>query len=278
MNENCRRIFKFSMNYLMREIGENDLRRSAVIFSPHPDDETLGCGGTIIKKKRSDADVKIVVVTDGSRSHSGFISKEELKCMRARNALGACHILGVSESDVIFLEIENGKLFENFYPAVHKIKEILVNLQPEEIFIPYYKEPLFWSEDHLATNRVVLSALNLSGLRMVVNEYPIGFWGHWPWTSTISQDLWRRSLYAWKTYLFSGLHMLRDFRFFVPIKDVLEIKRAALDQYTSQMTRLFSNPKWPILEDVSKGEFLKCFFQDREFFRRYFFVNGNLIN
>jgi LmbE family N-acetylglucosaminyl deacetylase len=269
----CRRLFKSSMNHLMSEISETDMRRSAVVFSPHPDDETLGCGGTIIKKKRSDADVTIVVLTDGSRSHSALISKEELKSIRARNAFAACHVLGVEENDVIFLEFENRKLFENFQTAVHKVKEILVNLQPEEIFIPYYMEPLFWSNDHLATNRVVLSALELSGLSVVVNEYPIGFWCHWPWTSTISQDALRGSLSAWKTYLFSGLNMLRDFRFFVHIKDVLGIKRAALAQYKSQMTRLFSNPKWLILEDVSNGEFLKCFFQDREFFRRYSFVD-----
>jgi hypothetical protein len=43
-----------------RELGENDLGRSSIIFSPHQDDETLGCGGTIIRKKRVGADVKIV--------------------------------------------------------------------------------------------------------------------------------------------------------------------------------------------------------------------------
>ena len=79
------------------------------------------------------------------------------------------------------------------------------------------------------------------------------------------------SLSAWKTYFFSGFDMLKNFRYFVCIKDVMEIKRSALNQYRSQMKRLFSNPRQPILEDVSKGEFLKCFFQDREIFRRYLF-------
>ncbi|MBN2604105.1 MAG: PIG-L family deacetylase [Candidatus Thermoplasmatota archaeon] len=262
----------------MCEIGENDLRKSAIIFSPHPDDETLGCGGTIIKKKRFDADVSIVILTDGSQSHSAFISRDELKFMRARNALAATHVLGVDENDVFFLEFENRKLYENFNSAVQKVKEILMDLQPEEIFIPYYKEPLFWSTDHLATTKVVLSALALSGLNTVINEYPIGFWGHWPWTSTLLQDVWKKSLYAWTSYLFSGLYMLKDFRFFVQINDVLEIKRAALFKYKTQMTRLFSNLNWPILEDVSNGEFLKCFFQDREVFRRYSFVKPAFIN
>jgi LmbE family N-acetylglucosaminyl deacetylase len=47
-----------------------------VVFSPHPDDETLGCGSTIIKKKRLGADVTIVFMTDGSKSHPHFIFRE----------------------------------------------------------------------------------------------------------------------------------------------------------------------------------------------------------
>jgi LmbE family N-acetylglucosaminyl deacetylase len=259
------------MNHLMSEISEIDIGKPTVVFSPHPDDETLGCGGTINKKKQAGADIKIVMVTDGSRSHSALISKEKLKSIRSKEALAACHVLGVEKNDVIFLEFENGKLSKNFQSAVSKVKEILVNVQPKEIFIPYNKEPVFWSEDHLATSRVVLSALESSGLKTVVNEYPIGFWCHWPWVSMFSQNQLRGSLLAWKTYLFSGLNMLTDFRYFVCIKDVLETKRAALLQHKSQMTRLFSDPQWPTLRDVSEGEFLNCFFQNKEIFRRYYF-------
>jgi hypothetical protein len=45
------------------------LRRSAVVFAPHPDDETLGCGGTIVRKIRAGARVRLVVMTDGGSSH-----------------------------------------------------------------------------------------------------------------------------------------------------------------------------------------------------------------
>ncbi len=63
-------------HYLMRllalgstEIPTRELARSALVFSPHPDDECLGCGGTIIRKKQAGSTVKIVHLTDGSRSH-----------------------------------------------------------------------------------------------------------------------------------------------------------------------------------------------------------------
>ncbi len=54
--------------------------RSALVFSPHPDDESLGCGGTIIKKKSLGARVKLVHMTDGSAAnHDNLISSQELK-------------------------------------------------------------------------------------------------------------------------------------------------------------------------------------------------------
>lgn len=69
------------MNRTMSELDEKDLERTATVFSPHSDDETLGCGGTIIKKKRAGAKVKIVFIPDGRKSHSHLISEDELKCM-----------------------------------------------------------------------------------------------------------------------------------------------------------------------------------------------------
>ena len=43
--------------------------RAAMVFAPHPDDETLGCGGTVVKLRRAGVDVHIVFMTDGRHSH-----------------------------------------------------------------------------------------------------------------------------------------------------------------------------------------------------------------
>ncbi|MCI0468841.1 MAG: PIG-L family deacetylase, partial [Nitrospirae bacterium] len=39
----------------------------ALVLAPHPDDETLGCAGTIIKYKKSGALVNCLVMTDGGK-------------------------------------------------------------------------------------------------------------------------------------------------------------------------------------------------------------------
>jgi LmbE family N-acetylglucosaminyl deacetylase len=67
----------------------------------------------------------------------------------------------------------------------------------------------------------------------------------------------------------SGARLLKDFTCTVDIRDALETKRAALERYASQMRRLVPDPAWRTLGDVSNGDFLQCFLQEREVFKRY---------
>jgi LmbE family N-acetylglucosaminyl deacetylase len=269
VREQYTRLLRFLINKRIDELDDSRLKRSAVIFSPHPDDETLGCGGTIIRKKKNGAELTIVCVTDGRRSHRHLISESELKLLRAREALAATRLLGLKEKDVIFLEFENGKLNANRRLAVSKVLEIIVDQKPEEIFIPYSKEPLSWSEDHSATNRIVVDALRSCDEKPVIYEYPIWFWYYWPWILRASKLSLRQILNASEKSVLSSLSLLKDFRCGVYVRDVLKIKREALDQYKSQMTRLVPDPRWQTLDDLSSGDFLECFFQEREIFRQY---------
>lgn len=248
---------------LLREVPRGDLGRSAMVFSPHFDDETLGCGGTILKKRRAGADVKIVFMTDGGKSHPGLMAEEELRAIRAREAGAAGRCLGLESSDLLFLGFQETKLKDLAAPATEKVKELIRRFRPPQVFVPYSGEPGVGSEDHGATHRIVSAALRESRRHGVVYEYPIWLWRHWPWVRLEPG----RGV-TWRSSLIRGYRLLRDFRWRVEIGDLLGLKRAALDRYGSQMTRLVPGPDWPTLGDVSDGEFLECFFQGREIFRR----------
>ncbi len=251
----------------MQSLTQADLAGSAVVFSPHQDDETLGCGGTIIKKRRAGAAVKIVFMTDGRQSHGHLIPGDELKIIRAREAVAAAEQLGVAAQDVIFLEFEDGKLGENYDRAVFRVTEVLKQAQPQEVFIPYRQDV---RPDHIATQTIVTSALKLIGHTAVIYEYPIWFWYHWPWVS-IPFTARRSTLAILHNSLMAGLglRLYQEFRWWVDIREVLDLKRTALAQHRSQMTRLIAHPGWLTLSDVSNGEFLACFLQEHEIFRRY---------
>jgi LmbE family N-acetylglucosaminyl deacetylase len=266
----CYRLLRYVRNLAAYQIDENELGHSAIVFAPHPDDETLGCGGTIIKKKRAGAKIRIVFTTDG-RHAQDLIPEDEMKVIRVREAIAAARSLGLEENDVIFLEFEDTKLRENQEAPLGKVTEILLKEQPTQVFIPYYKDIL---PDHVFTNRIVLLALQACRKKTVIYEYPVWFWYHWPWVSVSWCRQHRRHiLVRLKCNLLAGLRFLRDFRCFVYIGDVLKLKRTALENYKSQMTRPIPDPHWLMLAEVSNGEFLQCFYQEREIFHRYCF-NG----
>ena len=238
------------------------LTHSAIVFSPHQDDETLGCGGTIIQKKRAGANIKIVFMTDGSQSHSQSISPARLKQLRQQEAISAAQKLGVSPQDLIFLEFPDGNLQQYRTAAEQKVREIIARYRPQEIFIPYYLDSV---PDHDLTNRIVTSVL-VSEPELTIYEYPIWFWSQCPWLTL--QDELKDVSYRHIDSQFSR-ELLSEFCCSIAIKDVIELKRTALNEHKTQVTRFESNPQWTTLGDVLNGKFLECFFQDYEYFRRY---------
>jgi LmbE family N-acetylglucosaminyl deacetylase len=245
------------LSAVQREWPADQFSLPAVVFAPHPDDETLGCGGTIVHKIRAGAEVKIVVMTDGALSHPRLMAEEEMRARRSEEALAAAQTLGVAKENVYLLGFPDGQLLRHHEPAVARVSEVLRREQPDQVFLPYDQDG---PPDHQATTAIVLQAVAAFRPNATVYEYPIWFWYHWPWTGP---------LYGVRASAAANRSLWRDFRCFVRIGEVLEIKRAALQQHRSQMQRLVPDPSWLTLGDVSNGEFLRCFFQKREVFRRH---------
>jgi LmbE family N-acetylglucosaminyl deacetylase len=252
--------------------------QSAIVFSPHQDDETLGCGGTIIQKCRAGAKVQIVYLTDGSAAngHLGLIEPAQLSQIREQEAIAAAQDLGVPASQIQFLRYPDGCLHQHRVSAIQRVAEILRSQQPQEIFIPYYLEPQF-IPDHPTTYQIVTAALHQSGIRTVVYQYPIWFWYHYPWVDRFHDPvfpqlrgwarLWTYLEEFWKAQYW-GYRLRRDFNCAVEVADCLELKRQALYRHVSQMTQFFPDDRWKTVADVADGEFLAHCFQNDEIFCR----------
>ena len=249
----------------LRHVNPHPLDRSTVVFAPHQDDETLGCGGTIILKRQAGTPVTIVFMTDGSTSHRRFMATPELRRVRRQEALDAAELLGVTSDHLHFLDFPDGQLSGSHAAAVSNVCELLGRLQPDEVFVPYRADG---TADHEATYRVVAESIHHLGLEPRIYEYPVWLWNQWPWVP-LKLELKRDTARTlWRTLRSGlGLRVFEGFETAVFVGDVLPKKRQALDQHRSQMTQLLPEVGWPILSDVSDGEFLKCFFQDFEIFR-----------
>ena len=63
--ESVRRTVRSALRTVARDETSTTGTRSALVLAPHPDDETLGCGATILRKVAAGTPVHVLVVTDG---------------------------------------------------------------------------------------------------------------------------------------------------------------------------------------------------------------------
>jgi LmbE family N-acetylglucosaminyl deacetylase len=70
--------------------------RRVLVVAPHPDDEVIGCGGTLIRHLRCGDDVRVVCVTDGRRSRALGLTPGEMAASRRQEADAAASALGIA--------------------------------------------------------------------------------------------------------------------------------------------------------------------------------------
>jgi len=271
----ARALFAALQDRLTMNIASSELSRSAVLFSPHPDDETLACAGTILEKLRAGGSVKIVQMTDGqAATHGNLITRSELKARRRQEALNAGRTLGLLESDTYFLDFEDGCLSDHADTAAKHVRQILEKERPQDIFVPYTREPLSLAADHVATTNIVKTVLPSLNASFIIWEYPVWFWAHWPWVTMLQG---RRAVIKTRKVISNsirglfGIRALLDLRYSVNIAHVLNVKRTAIAQHRSQMEKIIADDQWIILKEIANGDFFACFDQGREFFRCWSF-------
>jgi len=146
-----------------------------VVFAPHPDDEVIACGGTILKKIKQGLEVSIVYMTDGRRSHSAVLgitqdpTEQELVTIRRKEAEDAASVLGVSPQNLHFMMAEDTKLLQSQQEIYDKVRQLILDSSPiSEIYLPDIRE---LNADHCATNMIVFDVLKELKLEIDVYQY-----------------------------------------------------------------------------------------------------------
>jgi LmbE family N-acetylglucosaminyl deacetylase len=83
-----------------------------LVMAPHPDDESLGCGGLLALAAQQGVPARIVFMTDGSGSHPGSVDypPERLRDLREAEAIEAAAVLGLERNALVFLRQPDGTL------------------------------------------------------------------------------------------------------------------------------------------------------------------------
>lgn len=136
--------------------------KNILIIAPHPDDETLGCGGIIAIKSRAGYEINIIVLSDGSRLFEGTFGKNTqpspkgISDLRKRETERTVKLLGGDPGKIRYLDYKDGSLEEKTDEIAKLIREAIHELKPEQVYAPdnYEHHP-----DHNAANVITRKAL-----------------------------------------------------------------------------------------------------------------------
>ena len=124
-----------------------------LVLAPHPDDDVIGCGGTLCKHVQAEDDVMVAYMTDGSRGNIDLRESLNLVAKRKDEAQKAAAVLGIKK--LKFLGFQDQKLEYFVADCANVIADILLDYGPDLVYLPF---PLDYNRDHLATARIAVQA------------------------------------------------------------------------------------------------------------------------
>ena len=191
-----------------------------VVVAPHPDDETLGCGGLLALCAQTNRPCSIVIVSDGSGSHPNSTAwpPSALRNLREEETMRAVETLGLTRDVVTFLRAP-----DRFVPSegpdaeqlAQSISRIAQDISASAIAVTWRHDPHC---DHAASWKLCAKAVSGMPNRPSLLAYPV--WGH-----TLESVQFEQAP--------------RGHRLFVG--EVLEVKRRALACHASQVTPLIND-------------------------------------
>src|SRR5438105_2640458 len=197
---------------------------SFLVIGPHPDDQELGMGGTIIRLVSQGHQVHLVDMTNGEPTPRGSVET------RGRESAAAAKVMGVQRT---LLGLKNREVVHDI-PSRHKLAAVIRQHKPNVLFVPY---PLDAHPDHMAVTRIAEDAR--FDAKLSKSEIP----GE-PWHP-------KRIIY----YFCTHLRMNFNPTFCIDVTDQMETKMRAIACYESQFksNAAGDGPGWSRTLDVHFG-------------------------
>jgi LmbE family N-acetylglucosaminyl deacetylase len=122
-----------------------------LVVAPHPDDEILGCGGTLALLRQRACQIKVVIVTDGGAGDPLDYVGGDVVSVRRQESIAALGTMGID--DVVFLNEPDG-FFRASRPFYEALSLILEEYRPDWFFMPSI---LDYHRDHVAVGHAALT-------------------------------------------------------------------------------------------------------------------------
>ncbi len=155
INDNfIRFVFVLFAVFAGGQIGAKDLK--VLVFAAHPDDELIGCGGSMAKHLQLGNKVKVVYFTSGDAGSLKY-SKQELAYIREKEAVKGLEVLGLGQNiETSFLKNKDGYLMSDEKTLIQAVEAIRA-YKPDIVYLLHLEES---HNDHKVSNDIVLKAIN----------------------------------------------------------------------------------------------------------------------
>jgi len=196
---------------------------TTLVIAAHPDDEVLGCGGTIARRAGEGHEVYIAILGEGITSRYQQREQADKKLIEALHARSqqVADMLGAKE---LFLYSLPDNRFDtvSLLDVIKIIEKLVEELQPQVIYTHHGGD---LNIDHVVLHRAVLTATRPMASHPVKEIYTFEVPSSTEWAFGQFQPAFRPNV-------------------FVDISDTLETKIQAMQIYESE-ARLFPHPRSP---------------------------------
>ena len=124
-----------------------------LVIAPHPDDDIIGCGGSILHHLQFGNQVFIAYITFGDGGDTGNFQQ-----LRRTETLEVARRMKVNEKNLHFLGEK--VLNVNIHRTRELLMEILREIQPSVVYLPYAGETTH--PDHKAVHEAAIGAIRFS--------------------------------------------------------------------------------------------------------------------
>jgi LmbE family N-acetylglucosaminyl deacetylase len=151
------RLYEFIQPFLKYSLPLEDTLpgQKVLVVAPHPDDEAIGCGGTIVRHVAAGGTVETVVCTMDNE--------------RKKEAVAAATVLGVKNTVFLDYEIES---LAHQKTLAERLLQVFTTTKPDIIFVP------FWFDnhtDHRAVNDALITIAGEQKIDAMIYAYPVWF-------------------------------------------------------------------------------------------------------
>lgn len=133
-----------------------------LVLAPHPDDETIGCGGALCRHADQRDRLTAVFLTSGELGLKA-LACEKARRVRESEAKAAARHLGLARLE--FFRLPDWAVGEHIQEGAGLLRPVLREERPRVVYLPY---PRDWHPDHQAALPLLRAAAR--GLRLPAFE------------------------------------------------------------------------------------------------------------